>query len=78
MPQEADVPPDGRVLHGEVDPEDAGLARGDRQKPSTGTEEAGLAGPVRPDDDGDLTLLEGQIDPGKGGEAAGESDSGAE
>ena len=78
MTQEADVAPDGGVVHGEIDPEDGGLARGDGQKPSTGAQEAGLAGPVRPHDDGDLTLLEAEIDPGEGGEAAGESDSGAE
>ncbi len=78
MPQEADVAPDRRVVRGEIDPEDGGLTRGDRQKPSTGAQEAGLAGPVRPHDDGDLTLLEAEIDPGEGGEAAGESDSGAE
>ncbi len=59
-------------------PRTRGLARGDGQKPSAGTEEAGLAGPVGPHDDGDLALLEREIDPGKGGEAAGESDSGTE
>ena len=78
MTQEADVTANRGVVRGEVDPEDGRLTRGDRQKPCTGAQEAGLAGPVGAHHDDDLTLVERQIDPGKGGEAAGECDGGAE
>ena len=59
-------------------PRTVGLARGDGQKAGTGPQEAGLAGAVGAHDDDDLTLVEREIDPGKGGEAAGECDGGAE
>ena len=45
-------------------------------KPGAGAQEAGLAGAVGADHDDDLTLVEREIDPGKGGEAAGECDRG--
>ncbi len=76
MAQKPDVPAHRRVVRGQVDPEDGGLARGHRQQPGTGAQEAGLAGAVGADHDDDLTLVERQIDPGKGGEAAGERDRG--
>ncbi len=78
MSQEADVAPHRGVVRGEVDPEDRRLARGDGQKPSACTQQAGLAGAVGAHDDDDLSLVEREIDPGEGGEAAGERDRGAE
>ena len=76
MPQKPDVAAHGGVIGGQVDAEDGGLARRDRQQPGAGPQQAGLAGAVGTDDDDDLTLVERQIDPGKGGEAAGECDRG--
>ena len=78
MSQKADVAPYGRVVLGEIDPKNAGRARGDRQKPSTRAQEAGLAGAVGAHDDDDLALLEGQVDRGESGKAAGERDRGTE
>ena len=78
MAQEADVAAHRGVVRGEVDAEHGRLARGDGQKPGAGAQQAGLAGPVGAHDDDDLTLVEGEIDPGKGGEAAGERDRGTE
>ena len=76
MPQQADVAAHRRVVRGEVHPEDGGLPRRHRQQSGTGPQEAGLARPVGPDHDHDLTLVEREIDPGKGREAAGECDRG--
>ena len=76
MPQEPDVAAHRGVIRGEVDPEDGGFPRRDRQQPGAGTQQAGLAGAVGADDDDDLTLVEREIDPGKGREAAGECDRG--
>ena len=78
MPQEPDVAADGGVLGDQIDPEDGGLARGDRQKACTGPQEAGLAGAVGADHHDHLAGLEREVHPGEGGEAAGESDGGAE
>ena len=78
MAQEADVAAHRRVVRGQIDPEDRRLARGHRQQPSTGPQQAGLARAVGAHDHDDLALVEREIDPGEGGEAAGERDRGTE
>ncbi len=57
-------------------PRTRGFARGHREQPGAGTQQAGLAGTVGADHHDHLTLVERQIDPGKGWEAAGECDRG--
>ena len=76
MPQKPDVAAHRRVVRGQVDPEHGGLARRHRQQPGAGPQQAGLAGAVGADHDDHLTLVERQVDPGEGGEAAGECDRG--
>ena len=78
MSQEAHVASDGRVIGREVDAEHLGLARGDGQQPGTGPQQAGLPGTVGAEHHDDLSGLDREIDTGKGGEAAGESDGSAE
>src|SRR3984957_7001894 len=78
MAQQADVATDGGVVRGEIDPEDPGLPRRDRQEARTGSEQAGLARTIGPDHQDDLPGVEREIDTGEGGEAAGESDGSAE
>ena len=78
MAEEPDVTPHGGVVGGEVDPEHAGVAGGDRQKAGAGPEQAGLARTIGTEDQDDLPGLDREIDTGKGGEAAGECDGSAE
>ena len=78
MSQKTDVAAHGGVVRGQVDTEDGRLTRGDRQQAGAGAQQAGLAGAVGADHDDDLALVEGQIDTGEGGKAAGERDRGTE
>ncbi len=76
MPEKPHVTTHRGVIGGQVDAEDGGGARRHRQQSGTGPQETGLAGTVGAHDDDHLTLVERQIDPGKGREAAGERDRG--
>ena len=77
MSQEPHVAPHRGVVRRQVDPEDRGLARGHGQQAGAGPQQAGLAGTVGAHHDDHLALVEREIDPGEGGEAAGECDRGA-
>ena len=78
MAEEADVAAHSGVVGGEIDPEDVGFAGGDRQEAGAGPEQAGLPRTVGAENQDDLAGLDREIDPGKGGEAAGECDGSAE
>ena len=77
MAEQADPAPDRPPVGEQVVAEHLGLARRDRQQAGAGPQQAGLAGPVGPLEQHDLSPRHVEVDAGQDGKAAQQGDGGA-
>jgi sortase A len=78
VPEQGDLAADGLAVAPQVDPQDGGLAAHHGDQPGDGPQQGGLAGPVGPAQEDDLSGLGVEVDASEGGETAQQADRGAE